>query len=199
MAKLLSHDNSEAINQQIKNLTNQAMEGELDFSIALKKRVSLLNMHQTELKNIISILKQRISDSFLENINKIKAISDSVYIVSGGFKEIITPIVKDFGIEDNHVFGNQFRYDSRGFINGINNKSLLSYSDGKIRAVETLDLENGAYVIGDGSTDLELKKVKGITSFICFVENINRKSVSSKADYIASNLNQVFEIIDNKK
>ena len=199
MAKLLSHDNSEAINQQIKNLTNQAMEGELDFSIALKKRVSLLNMHQTELKNIISILKERISDSFLENINKIKAISDSVYIVSGGFKEIITPIVKDFGIEDNHVFGNQFRYDSRGFINGINNKSLLSYSDGKIRAVETLDLENGAYVIGDGSTDLELKKVKGITSFICFVENINRKSVSSKADYIASNLNQVFEIIDNKK
>ena len=199
MAKLLSHDNSEAINQQIKNLTNQAMEGELDFSIALKKRVSLLNMHQTELKNIISILKERISDSFLENINKIKAISDSVYIVSGGFKEIITPIVKDFGIEDNHVFGNQFRYDSKGFINGINNKSLLSYSDGKIRAVETLDLENGAYVIGDGSTDLELKKVKGITSFICFVENINRKSVSSKADYIASNLNQVFEIIDNKK
>ena len=199
MAKLLSHDNSEAINQQIKNLTNQAMEGELDFSIALKKRVSLLNMHQTELKNIISILKERISDSFLENINKIKAISDSVYIVSGGFKEIITPIVKDFGIEDNHVFGNQFRYDSRGFINGINNKSLLSYSDGKIRAVETLNLENGAYVIGDGSTDLELKKVKGITSFICFVENINRESVSSKADYIASNLNQVFEIIDNKK
>ena len=199
MAKLLSHDNSEAINQQIKNLTNQAMEGELDFSIALKKRVSLLNMHQTELKNIISILKERISDSFLENINKIKAISDSVYIISGGFKEIITPIVKDFGIEDNHVFGNQFRYDSKGFINGINNKSLLSYSDGKIRAVETLNLENGAYVIGDGSTDLELKKVKGITSFICFVENINRKSVSSKADYIASNLNQVFEIIDNKK
>jgi len=199
MAKLLSHDNSEAINQQIKNLTNQAMEGTLDFSIALKKRVSLLNMHQTELKNIISILKERISNSFLENRNKIKSISDRVYIVSGGFKEIITPIVKDFGIEDNHIFGNQFTYDSKGFINGINNKSLLSYSDGKIRAVETLDLENGAYVIGDGSTDLELKKVKGIISFICFVENINRKSVSSKADYIASNLNEVFKIINNKK
>ena len=199
MAKLLSQDNSEAINQQIKNLTNQAMEGTLDFSIALKKRVSLLNMHQTELKNIISILKERISNSFLENRNKIKSISDRVYIVSGGFKEIITPIVKDFGIEDNHIFGNQFTYDSKGFINGINNKSLLSYSDGKIRAVETLDLENGAYVIGDGSTDLELKKVKGIISFICFVENINRKSVSSKADYIASNLNEVFKIINNKK
>ena len=62
-----------------------------------------------------------------------------------------------------------------------------------------MNLKNGAYVIGDGSTDLELKKVKGVTSFICFTENINRKSISSKADHIASNLNDVFKIINGKE
>ena len=74
----------------------------------------------------------------------------------------------------------------------------MSYSDGKIRVVKNLNLENGAYIIGDGSTDLELKKVRGVNAFICFTENINRISVSSKADYIASDLDQVFNIIDKK-
>ena len=68
----------------------------------------------------------------------------------------------------------------------------------KFEQLSTLELKNGAYVIGDGMTDLELKKIKGITSFICFTENIDRKSVSNKADFIANNLDEVFKIIENK-
>ena len=198
MAKLLSADD-DSNNKKIIKLTNQAMEGKLDFNTALKRRIALLNIHQKQIQEIIDILQERISNSFLENKDKIRSMKDRVYIMSGGFKEIISPIVKDFGIEEDHIFGNEFTYDDKGFINGINNQTLLSYSDGKIRAIQTLNLENGAYVIGDGSTDLELKKVKGVISFICFIENINRISVSSKADHIASDLNQVFKIIDSTK
>jgi len=118
-----------------------------------------------------------------------------IYIVSGGFREIIEPIVKDYNIPTNNIFANEFSYEHDGYVNGINDKSLLSNSDGKIRAVKTLALSNGAYVIGDGSTDLEIQTVKGINAFICFIENINRKTVSSKADYIASSFDDVLQII----
>ena len=200
IAKFLSsNNNSKILKEKISSITNQAMEGKLDFSTALKKRVNLLNIHQEQIQKIINILQKRISNSFLRNKSKIRAIKNRVYIISGGFKEIIIPIVEDFGIAKDHVFGNEFTYDSKGFVNGINNQSPLSYSDGKIRALKTLNLDNGAYVIGDGSTDLELKKIEGVNSFICFTENINRISVSNKADYIASDLDQVFNIIDTKK
>tara|TARA_Y100000768_G_scaffold365184_1_gene326241 strand:- start:2445 stop:2969 length:525 start_codon:yes stop_codon:yes gene_type:complete len=172
------------------------MEGQLDFSVALEKRVSLLNFHKNEIQNIIETLKLRITESFVKNKDRIISNKDRIFIISGGFKEIISPIVKDYGIDDDHVFANEFTFNSRGYINGVNNSSLLSYNDGKIRALNTLELKNGAYVIGDGSTDLELKKIEGVTSFICFIENIDRKSVSSNADFIANNLDEVFKIIE---
>ena len=196
ISNLLSSDND--LKQKIVQITDQAMEGKLDFSEALKERVSLLDSHQNQIQEIINILRNRVSESFLRNKNKIRSIKDRIYIVSGGFKEIIIPIVRDFGINENHVFGNDFTYNDKGFVIGINDQSPLSYSDGKIRVVKNLNLKNGAYIIGDGCTDLELKKVRGINAFICFTENINRISVSSKADYIASDLDQVFNIIDKK-
>tara|TARA_Y100001968_G_scaffold145285_1_gene132758 strand:- start:325 stop:987 length:663 start_codon:yes stop_codon:yes gene_type:complete len=199
VAKLLSTENSIDIKEKIIKITHQAMEGEIDFSSALKERVNLLKIHKTKINDITEILKKRVSDSFLKNKSKIRSIKNQVHIISGGFKEIINPIVEDFGIPESHVFANEFTYDKAGFINGINTQSDLSYSDGKIRALKKLDLKNGAYVIGDGSTDLEMKQVDGVSAFICFTENIDRTSVSEKADYIASNLDQVFNIIDNKK
>tara|TARA_B100000614_G_scaffold196237_1_gene177531 strand:- start:62 stop:658 length:597 start_codon:yes stop_codon:yes gene_type:complete len=198
MAKLLSNQNSEKIKKKIENITNQAMEGQLDFSLALKQRVSLLNLHKNQIQDVIKALKQRITESFSKNKDKIMLNKDRIFIISGGFKEIITPIVEDYGIDESHVYANEFTFNNEGYINGVNDSSPLSYNDGKIRAVNFLELKNGAYVIGDGSTDLELNEVEGVISFICFTENIDRKSVSSKADFIANNLNEVFKIIENK-
>ena len=40
-----------------------------------------------------------------------------------------------------------------------------------------------------------MRDVKRGNAFICFTENINRPAVSDQADYIASNLDDVFKII----
>ena len=193
IANLVS-DNSQK--EKIKKITNQAMEGKIDFRQALKKRVEMLKIHKNDISDIIKKLKQRISPSFIKNKNRIRSISDRVYIVSGGFKEIIKPIVKDFGILDSNIYANEFIYDNNDFIKGVNDQSPLSYSDGKIRALEEINFTSKVYVIGDGSTDLDMKKVNGVSAFICFTENINRVSISNQADYIASNLDEVFKIIE---
>ena len=66
IAKFLSsNDNSKILKEKIASITNQAMEGTLDFSTALKKRVTLLSIHQKQIQEIINILQKRISDSFL--------------------------------------------------------------------------------------------------------------------------------------
>ena len=53
-------------------------------------------------------------------------------------------------------------------------------------------------IIGDGYTDYELKKYKEAKYFIQFIENINRKSLNSKADFIASNFDEIIEFIKLK-
>jgi len=194
IAKLIS-DSSQR--DKIYDLTNQAMEGKIDFRQALKKRVELLKIHKKDINTIITVLEKRVSSSFIKNKNRLRSISDRIYIVSGGFKEIIAPIVKEFGIDNANIFANEFTYDNKGFITGVDDRSLLSYSDGKIRALKEIDITSGAYVIGDGSTDLEMRQVKDVSAFICFIENINRLSVSNQADYIASNLDEVFQIIES--
>ena len=194
IAKLIS-DSSQK--DKIYDLTNQAMEGKIDFRQALKKRVELLKIHKKDINTIITVLEKRVSSSFIKNKNRLRSISDRIYIVSGGFKEIIAPIVKEFGIDNANIFANEFTYDNKGFITGVDDRSLLSYSDGKIRALKEIDITSGAYVIGDGSTDLEMRQVKDVSAFICFIENINRLSVSNQADYIASNLDEVFQIIES--
>mgnify|MGYP001414274909 CR=1 FL=1 len=194
IAKLVS-DSSQK--NKIYDLTNQAMEGKIDFRQALKKRVELLKIHKKDINTIITVLEKRVSSSFIKNKNRLRSISDRIYIVSGGFKEIIAPIVKEFGINNANIFANEFTYDNKGFITGVDDSSLLSYSDGKIRALKEIDITSGAYVVGDGSTDLEMRQVKDVSAFICFIENINRLSVSNQADYIASSLDEVFQIIES--
>ena len=201
IAKITSSSNKKNpnIHQKIKEITTQAMEGKIDFKDALKERLNMLKVHKNELDNIVSTLKERVSLSFIKNKKYIQSISSRIYIVSGGFKEIISPIVKDYGISLNHIFANEFQYNTKGYIDGINENNLLSYSDGKIKILHTLNLRNGAYVIGDGNTDLEMKNVKGVKAFICFTENIDRPSVSTKADYIAPSLDDAFKFINKKE
>ena len=193
IANLVADDNQK---KEIKNITNQAMEGKIDFGQALRKRVEMLKIHKNDIDNIIKILEKRISLSFVKNKNKLRSISERIYIVSGGFKEIIIPIVSDYGISKSNVYANEFIYDDKDYITGINAKSPMSFSDGKIRALKEINFTTDTFVIGDGSTDLEMKNVNGIRAFICFTENIVRKSVSEKADYVASNLDEVFQIIE---
>jgi len=193
IANLVADNNQK---KEIKNITNQAMEGKIDFGQALKKRVEMLKIHKRDIENIIKILEKRVSLSFVKNKSKLKSISERIYIVSGGFKEIIIPIVSDYGISKSNVYANEFIYNDKDYISGINAKSPMSYSDGKIRALKEINFTTEAFVIGDGSTDLEMKTLNGIRAFICFTENIVRKSVSEKADYVASNLDEVFQIIE---
>ena len=198
IASIVSNSDTDPyLKEKISDITNQAMEGNLDFNSALKKRVQMLSIHKKDISKITKVLNKRVSESFIKNKNRLLAISNRIYIVSGGFKEIIIPIVEKFGINKNQVFANEFTYDKNDFISGINENSPLSHSDGKIRALKKIDISSGAYIIGDGSTDLEMKQVDGVIAFICFTENIDRLAVSSQADYIASNLDQVFRIIEN--
>ena len=67
--------------------------------------------------------------------------------------------------------------------------------NGKSMVIKNIDGFN--IIIGDGYTDYEVKKNGFADIFIQYIENINRKELNDKADFIAKNFNEIINFIKN--
>lgn len=178
----------------IEKITNLAMNGEINFSTALKKRLEILSIKRDDIKEIINVLSTLISDSIKRNKNFIKSFSNQIWIVSGGFKEIIVPIVSDYGIEEERILANEFVYHNNTVI-GCEESKLLFQNKGKIKAIERQNLEGIKIIIGDGYTDYEVFQNGAVQHFVYYCENINRSKISHLAEYKANSFEELIDII----
>lgn len=187
---LSDHPDREEIYKKIEDLTNAAMEGRLSFRESLTKRVQLLHANQEHLKQLVSRLKKKVSASFSRNREFFKQHADEVLIVSGGFKEFITPVVLPFDIKIENIYANTFTFDEEGNITGYDQDNPLSQEGGKVKLLKQLQLEGNIYGIGDGYSDFQLKESGLIQKFYAFTENIARKSILDKADHITPSFDE---------
>lgn len=187
---LKDNPEKEKIFKKIEEYTNLAMEGKLSFSESLAERVKLLGANKEHLKKLVTHLKKKVSKSFSRNAPFFKKHADDVLIVSGGFKEFITPVVKKFHIKKENIYANTFLFDSEGTIIGYDNKNPLSQEGGKVKLMKELKLEGNLYGIGDGYSDFQLKESGHIKKFFAYTENISRNSVTSKADHITPSFDE---------
>ena len=189
-----SKNETKLINDII-NITNDAMNGKIAFSDALIERILLLKAKKEHLKEVIAIAKSNITDSFIQNRNFFKENALNCYIISGGFVEIIYPILKPFNIPKKNIFANKFLYDKNDNILSIDKNNPLSQNLGKVKVAKKISGKK--IIIGDGYTDYEVKKFGGADKFIQFSENINRISLNPYADYIAYNFDTVKKYIND--
>lgn len=190
LISLKNHPDREGIYKQIEDFTNAAMEGRLSFRESLTKRVQLLHANQEHLKQLVSRLKNKVSASFSRNRTFFKKHSGDVLIVSGGFKEFITPVVLPFNIKIENIYANTFRFDDAGNIIGYDDTNPLSEEGGKVKLLRKLDLKGNIYGIGDGYSDFQLKESGLIRKFYAFTENIARQSILEKADHITPSFDE---------
>lgn len=187
---LKEHPEREGIVQRIGELTRDAMEGRMSFADSLEQRVKLLNANKKHLKELVRVLKKKVSHSFLRNRNFFKKHADEVIIVSGGFKEFITPVVTAYNIKPEHVYANTFLFDYDDNIVGYDKTNPLSEEGGKVKLLRQLNLHGNVYVIGDGYSDFQLKEAGVVKKFFAFTENIERAVVAEKADHVAPSFDE---------
>ena len=187
---------SNLIIKKIKQITNDAMEGNVSFSEALIDRIQLLNAHKNHIDIVIEKIKNNITESFVSNKQFFNDNYKNCYIISGGFREIICPVLKPFEIPESNIFANEFLFDEKNNIISINKENPLSSDKGKVEIAKKITGKN--IIIGDGFTDYEIKKYKAAEIFIQFSENINRKSLNPLADYIAEDFDDIINYINNK-
>lgn len=193
---LENHPAKALVYEEIERLTNLAMEGKLSFRESLSARVKLLSANRDHLAKLVWVLKKKVSLSFSRNREFFIKNADSVLIVSGGFKEFITPVVIPYHIKRENVYANTFLFDESGNIIGYDDTNPLSEEGGKVKLLRQLQLPGRIYGIGDGYSDFQLKESGLIERFFAFTENIERKSVLEKADHVTPSFDEFLYVND---
>lgn len=180
--------------ETIKQLTDLAMCGELSFAESLSKRLALLGAHRQHVGQVVQVLRSKVSPSFKRNEAFFRSHPGQVIIVSSGFREIIEPIVAEYGIEADHVYANTFAFDDQGYISGCDQHNPLAQDKGKVKLLQNMNLAGDVYVIGDGYTDYEIKEAGLANKFYAFTENVEREQVVRVADHVAASLDEILYV-----
>ena len=197
IARITLQDNPDKdhIVKKISDITNQAMSGQMGFPTALEQRLQILSITDKTINRVTNEIKELISDSFSENKDFIKDNASNIWIISGGFTDVIAPIVESYGISENHVLANQFIFNGDN-VSGCNKDNFLFQDKGKIKAINSVETSNPRIMIGDGYTDLEVYLEGACEEFICYTENISRKTVLDNAKYSASSFGEILDILN---
>jgi len=179
------------IMDEIRKINTLGMEGKIGFAESLQKRLLLFQTNSQDLKKLITLIKKSITPSVKNNKDFFIKNAENIYIVSGGFKEFIVPIIKPYGIPKNHILANTFKFNASGTVIDIDRKNPLSQNLGKITVVKNLGLQGALYIVGDGFTDYQIRENGYAEKFFAFTENIKRQEVMDKADYISASMDEI--------
>ncbi|WP_420552725.1 phosphoglycerate dehydrogenase [Tenacibaculum aiptasiae] len=187
---LVGNPKKEEIIQEITEITNQGIDGEISFPQSLEKRIQLLNAKKSDLSLLIGELKKHVSSSIERNKEFFESFSDDIYVISAGFKEFIDPIVAEYNIPSERVFANTFQFDENENIIGFDKENSLSKHNGKIECLQKLNLDGEVQMIGDGYSDAVTKEAGVADKFFAYTENVLRDKTVANADHVTPNLDE---------
>lgn len=176
---------------EIAALTDQAMSGQVDFGTALRRRLALLGLNRSHVETLTDRILDEASASIRRNLDFFERHAERVYILSGGFREVIAPLAERLGIAPDHVLANDLVYDDEGRVTGVDEANPLSRDNGKPEVIKALNLSGPVVMVGDGWTDAEVKLAGAADRFYAFTEVVSRPKVIEVADATAASLDEV--------
>jgi len=150
------------VGEQVSEITEAAMRGELDFKESFAQRVALLKgLDESVLERVAARL--RLTEGAEALISTLKQLGYKTAILSGGFEYFGRHIQQKLGID--YVYANQLEIVdgkvtgnvSGEVVDGQRKAQLLR----EIAASENIDLEQ-VIAVGDGANDLPMLSIAGL-------------------------------------
>ncbi|KAK9121268.1 hypothetical protein Syun_018885 [Stephania yunnanensis] len=185
--------------QAVAEWTSRAMSGSVPFEEALAARLSIFNPSLSTVREFLEKRPPRISPGIDQLIKKLKAKGTNVYLVSGGFHQMIQPVALHLGIPVQNIFANKLLFGSSGEFVGFDKSEPTSRSGGKAVAVQNIrevHKYKAVVMIGDGQTDLEGRKPGGADLFICYAGVQLREAVATKADWLVFDFQDLIKFLE---
>lgn len=150
------------VEREIREITERAMRGEIDFEASLRARVALLaGLDESVLSEVRSQIV--LTPGARTLVSTLQKLGHSVAVVSGGFTAVIEPLIKELNIF-------HYRANSLEIIDGkLSGKLTGKIIDRAAKAealrdfakAEGVELEQ-TIAIGDGANDLDMIAAAGL-------------------------------------
>ena len=150
------------VGDQVAEITEAAMRGELDFSQSLERRVSLLKgLNESVMEKVAARLK--LNEGADRLLKQLKALGFKTAVLSGGFDYFGNFLSRKLGID--YVYANRLEIE-----NGVLTGKVLGKvvdADRKAELLQKLVLEQGltlqqTIAVGDGANDLKMLSIAGM-------------------------------------
>jgi phosphoserine phosphatase len=149
--------------EQVAAITSSAMRGEIDFEESLRARVALLKGLPS---SAIDQVREEITltDGAEELVEALHAEGHSVALVSGGFINIIEPMIKSLSIRYYRANELEIRDGvlTGGLIGSIVDRAGKATALREFAKLSAVSLEN-TVAIGDGANDLDMMAIAGLS------------------------------------
>ena len=152
------------MSNEVALITEQAMQGNLDFTKSFKKRVSILKGVSIASFETVYNNHLKLNPGVLELINFFKSIQVKSAVVSGGLEYFAERLHRQLGLDT-------FRANNVEIVNNcLTGEVLGKVIDAREKANYVNELCNLYYLernqviaIGDGANDLEMMKIAGLS------------------------------------
>ena len=153
----------------VSRITKEAMESPISLSESLEKRLNIIkpsNMDIIKYRNNISF--DNISSGLIDILNFLRNNNKNIFIISGGFEQLIFPYTKFLKIPNENVYCNSLIFDDDGNYLNFDRERLTCKSKGKNKVINNI-IQN------------KIKDLKNLLfkSFSFFLENNSYKKITS--------------------
>lgn len=166
--------------EEIRQLTNDAMDGKLALEEVYGRRLEVIRPLRNQVATIGRLYIENATPHARDVFAALKSLGKELHVVSGGLRLAVFTFASWLGLRrDEQVHAVKVWFDNDNRYRGYDRDEPLARSGGKRAVLESLPPARTAFV-GDGITDAETKGVAD--AFICFGGVVHRPEVSALAD-----------------
>uniref|UniRef100_A0A0B7B6V5 Phosphoserine phosphatase n=1 Tax=Arion vulgaris TaxID=1028688 RepID=A0A0B7B6V5_9EUPU len=182
------------VGPQVAACTVKAMGGGMTFREALIQRLDIMQPSHKIVEDFIALRPPRLSSGIRDLMNVLKAKNIMVFLVSGGFRNIIAPVANELGIAQENIYANTLLFNEDGSYAGFDTNEPTSETGGKPRVIQLIRNKYSfktLVFVGDGVTDMET--YPPADAFIGYGGNVVRSKVKDEAAWYVTDFRQLIE------
>jgi D-3-phosphoglycerate dehydrogenase len=181
---------------EFREITDLGMAGELPAAVSLSRRLSVLQTTRPLVELVGARIARRLTPSVERHADFFRREAHRIYVLSGGFEELIRPALERLGLSKERLLAHRFQYDSEENVVGLDLGTPMARG-GKPEAFRSIGSTDGeVWMVGDGATDLELRTLGLVDRFVAFTENRYREGVVASADAAVGSMDDLLELLD---